>query len=247
MVPRIGARGPWFCKPDTVGARPAGSLSSTGPPVPDRAGPLNTQTHLLLAAAAGTAAAAPRPPRTVTVGALLAGALVPDASLFAMWGWAKLAGVPEERIWRELYYSDLWQGAGAVTNSAPLFGVALAAGLALRRAGPGAARVGAPLAAFAVGALLHVAADWPLHHDDGHPHLWPFSDWIFASPVSYWDPAHHGRAWSAFETAGGVALAAWLWRRAPRAGARRGVVRGALGLAAASYFAAAAYWLALFG
>ena len=65
--------------------------------------------------------------------------------------------------------------------------------------------------------------------------------------MSYWDPAHHGRVWSIAETVAGVALAAWLWRRAPRAGPRRGVVLGALGLAATSYLAAAAYWTALFG
>ena len=39
---------------------------------------------------------------------------------------------------------------------------------------------------------MHVALDLPLHHDDGHRHVWPLSDWRFVSPVSYWDPQHHG-------------------------------------------------------
>ena len=207
---------------------------------------MNTQTHLLVAAAAGVALAAPGAPRAGTVWALLAGALLPDASLFVMWGGAKLAGVPEATIWTELYHSDRWQGIAAITNSAPLFALVLAAGVWLARTR--APAVGAALVAFAIGALLHVATDLPLHHDDGHPHFWPFSAWIFASPVSYWDPAHHGRLWSAFETALGIALAIWLWRAAAgvRTGARR-LARTGLALAAAAYAAAAAYWTMAFG
>ena len=41
-------------------------------------------------------------------------------------------------------------------------------------------------------ALLHLTFDLPFHHDDAHPHFWPFSDWRFTSPLSYWDPAHDG-------------------------------------------------------
>ena len=34
--------------------------------------------------------------------------------------------------------------------------------------------------------------DLPLHNDDAHRHFFPFSDWRFSSPVSYWDPQHYG-------------------------------------------------------
>lgn len=44
--------------------------------------------------------------------------------------------------------------------------------------------------------LLHACADFPLHHDDAHRRFFPFSDYRFSSPVSYWDPRHHG-AWGA--------------------------------------------------
>ncbi|MGB5952743.1 MAG: hypothetical protein WBG57_09575 [Ornithinimicrobium sp.] len=49
------------------------------------------------------------------------------------------------------------------------------------------------LRAFAAGCLVHVAMDIPVHHDDGPLVFFPLSwTYRFASPVSYWDPAHYG-------------------------------------------------------
>ena len=31
------------------------------------------------------------------------------------------------------------------------------------------------------------------HRDDSHRHPYPLSDWRFISPLSYWDPVHHGQ------------------------------------------------------
>ena len=39
--------------------------------------------------------------------------------------------------------------------------------------------------ALAGAALLHLALDFPLHHDDGRAHFWPASWWVFESPLSY--------------------------------------------------------------
>ena len=41
--------------------------------------------------------------------------------------------------------------------------------------------------AFAGAALLHIAVDFPLHGEDARMNFWPISDWVFRSPVSYWD------------------------------------------------------------
>ncbi len=62
-------------------------------------------------------------------------------------------------------------------------------------------------------ALLHVAADFPLHHNDGHTHLWPLSNWKFVSPVSYWDPAHYGNFVRPFELLLGITCLIVLYRR----------------------------------
>ena len=67
--------------------------------------------------------------------------------------------------------------------------------------------------AFCGAALLHLLLDLPLHHDDGRAHFWPVSNWIFSSPVSYWDPNHYGRIVGVVEIILSLALCGLLWRR----------------------------------
>ena len=219
---------------------------------------LNTQTHLLL----GLAALAPLSARHrasnrsgLLVLAILAGALLPDASLFVMWGYAKFTGVAEATIWSELYYSDFWQQAGAMTNSIPVFlftallGLWLGGRMGLQadvrsfpsNGGSPPGLTGTALLLFSLSALLHALADLPLHHDDGHPHFWPFSNWIFSSPVSYWDGAHHGNIWRPVELCLAGVLLLLLWRRF-----RSILSRLLLILVGLSYLLAAGYWFNAF-
>ena len=77
--------------------------------------------------------------------------------------------------------------------------------------------------AFGAAGLLHLASDFALHNDDARPHFWPVSDWIFESPVSYWDSAHHA-AWVAPFTLLAVLISAVvIWRRWPNWGIRLAV------------------------
>jgi hypothetical protein len=69
-------------------------------------------------------------------------------------------------------------------------------------------------------ALLHVAFDLPLHHEDAHRHFFPLSEWRFASPVSYWNPAYHRHIGALFETAVVTASSALLWPRFTSRGQR---------------------------
>jgi hypothetical protein len=41
--------------------------------------------------------------------------------------------------------------------------------------------------------IIHILGDFALHHHDAHRHLFPFSDWRFRSPISYWDPRYFGQ------------------------------------------------------
>jgi hypothetical protein len=61
--------------------------------------------------------------------------------------------------------------------------------------------------------LLHSLGDLPLHHDDAHRHFFPFLDWRFSSPVSYWDPEHHGQWVSLIEFSGVLAASVFMYWR----------------------------------
>lgn len=198
---------------------------------------MNTQTHLLLAAAV----LGRRAPSSKVSGreqaAILAGALAPDLSIFALAGFGLATGMSGERMWGEAYWSEPWQTLSAVSNSVPLWGAGLA--LALLAFPPPRRRI---LALFCGAALLHLAFDLPVHAEDAHRHFWPLTDWRFRSPLSYWNPDHFGRWVGAAEALGGLGLAAVLWRR--HRGRR---VRVALGLAALSYAAVPVFWIVSLG
>lgn len=161
---------------------------------------MNTPAHVLFAVAL-----AGKPEAKGRNTALIAGALFPDLMMFVMVAWERwVNGLSLETIFNESYFSAFWQEIFAINNSAPVFALLLIAGLALRIEW---------LWAFGLAALLHALFDLPLHNDDGHPHFWPFTDWIFVSPVSYWDPGHHGFAAGMVEAGLSVALAVILLRR----------------------------------
>jgi len=161
---------------------------------------VNTPAHLLIGAAAFG-----RPAQTKIILAAFVGALLPDLSLYLMAGTALFVlGVSPQRVFNELYFSDSWQTVFAIDNSFIVWGLLL--GMAVwRRALWAIALTGA--------ALLHLCLDLPLHHDDGRPHFWPVSWWVFESPLSYWD-RNHGAGWVApIEAALCVMAVVVLWMR----------------------------------
>jgi hypothetical protein len=136
--------------------------------------------------------------------AIVFGALLPDLAIMVFYAWQLILGRSESQIWTVEYYRPFWQACIDSFNSIPL--ILLAMLLCWR------ARRYLLLALFS-SMLLHVLGDLPLHHDDAHRHFWPFSDWRFASPVSYWDPAHYGRWASLLEFIAVFAAAAFMFRR----------------------------------
>lgn len=150
------------------------------------------------------------------IAAVAAGGLLPDLPIISFYGWEKLVrGTPEMTIWRESYYREGWQVFFDLFNSLPILAALIGAvWLVERRRAAGGIGPGLWPAArlFFASMALHALSDLPLHNDDAHRHLWPLSDWRFASPVSYWDPAHHGLWASLAEIALMVAGTIWLWR-----------------------------------
>ena len=161
---------------------------------------MNTPAHLLIGAAVFA-----RPAQTHLLLAAFVGALLPDFSLYVMAGVSLFVlGIPPARVFSELYFSDAWQTVFAIDNSFLLWGGLM--GVALWRRAPWAV-------ALTGAAVLHLCLDFPLHHDDGRPHFWPISGWVFESPLSYWDRAH-GAMWVApLEAALALACGVVLWLR----------------------------------
>jgi hypothetical protein len=139
---------------------------------------MNTPSHTILNLAILRRVPAPHLTWPVVIGSWL-----PDAAIFVFFAWAKLAGIPDAVIWRETYYTPIWQGIFAIGNSIPL--ALLGWGLC------GWQKWGGGTALFA-SMLLHHGTDIPLHHEDAHQHFWPLTDFRIISPVSYWDTDHYG-------------------------------------------------------
>ncbi|MEM8801875.1 MAG: cobalamin biosynthesis protein CobQ [Pseudomonadota bacterium] len=168
---------------------------------------MNTPAHLLL----GTALFA-REDRKGTYIAALAGAFAPDVSLYVMVAvsiW--VLGVPAQVVFREYYYSDAWQAVFAVDNSFILWGLLLA--VALWQRWPRAI-------AFASAGFAHLALDFPLHTHDARQHFWPVTDWVFNSPVSYWDNRAYAGVIGPLELCLSLAMVVFLFRNFKSLGVR---------------------------
>jgi len=115
---------------------------------------------------------------------ILLGGILPDLPIVLFYAWEKVRGVPERVIWSQHYFAPGSQVVADIGHAIPLLvlGYWLARRLHATRS-----------AALLTSMMLHALVDLPLHHDDAHRHLWPLSSWRFASPISYWDPAHGGR------------------------------------------------------
>lgn len=162
-----------------------------------------------------------------TVGPILIGAVLPDLPIVGFYFFEKFVrGMPEGIIWTRAYYEAGWQACFDLFHSLPL----IAAGflVAHRRE---AQRSRACFASLG----LHALGDFLFHHDDAHRHFYPFLNWRFESPVSYWDPRHYGEIAGRLELIAVLAGLAILARRATSAAAR--------GLVACVIAVYAAYWV----
>lgn len=207
---------------------------------------LNTQTHILLGAwLTGKPA-----PRLAWTGA--AGSFVPDLPMYVIVGSLRMSGISLDRIFGEYYWEEWWQIANALGHNILLWsGLSLVALWILfaraRRNRNTFARSfaladgWAMMFAFALAAFIASATDLLLHHNDGHMHFWPLTEWRFSSPVSYWDPRHHGVGFGLFEAALGIALAVALFRRYANIGVRLVLVLMVIAYAAVPAF----YFLSL--
>ena len=135
------------------------------------------------------------------------GALLPDLPMLLFYLYESgFASTPERLIWSQSYFEPSWQTFFDVFNSIPLIAIGALVSWRARAAGG---------LAFFSSMAMHCLADLPVHREDAHAHFFPFSSWHFESPVSYWDPAHHGLVFAGAEVLLVLGGAALLWRFSP--------------------------------
>lgn len=161
---------------------------------------MNTPTHMIIGAALFARRGSPP-----VSAAALAGGLVPDIPMFLMISYAtRIAGISNQEVFGTLFFTERWQRIFAIDHSFFVWGALVAAGVLLHRQA---------LVAFAGSGLAHAATDFLTHRDDARQQLWPVSDWIFRSPVSYWDPTYFGDLFAPLEAGLVVVLTFILVRR----------------------------------
>lgn len=147
---------------------------------------MNTPTHMLIGAAVFA-----RPAVPAALLAAFAGGLAPDLPMLFLVLWStRVAGFSEQQVFGQLYFTDAWQSIFSVDHGFLFWGASY--WVALWRTGP-------VLRAFAGAGLLHAAADFLTHNDDARRQFWPISDWMFRSPISYWDARYYGEVFAVFE------------------------------------------------
>ena len=122
---------------------------------------------------------------------IVTGGILPDIPIFLFYFWAKyIARLPEAKIWSEAYYEPLNQNIVALFHSIPL---AVIGWLIAYYLGWQSVQI------LFLSMILHSLGDLPVHNDDAHRHFFPFSNYRFISPISYWDRNHYGSIVSAIE------------------------------------------------
>ena len=115
---------------------------------------------------------------------IVTGGILPDIPIFLFYFWAKyIARLPEATIWSKAYYEPFVQNIVALFHSIPLAGIGWLVAYYL----------GWPsVQILFISIILHSLGDLPVHNDDAHRHFFPFSNYRFISPISYWDRKHYG-------------------------------------------------------
>jgi len=191
---------------------------------------MNTNTHIVLGLAL-----LGRKPEARLLTAIVIGAVLPDLAMFGFYLYHRLIlNTPEMTIWGVEYFKPAWQNLFDLFNSIPL--IIIGAVIAWRM------KWQALLYCF-LAMLIHVLMDLPVHNDDAHRHFYPFINWKFISPVSYWDSDHYGRYFAIVECVLALAALTWMFFKRYRSWWIKSLLL-LLGLSYAMFFAyAAVVWI----
>lgn len=112
------------------------------------------------------------------------GAVLPDLPMFVFFAVETfILKTSQRELWSSRYFMEAWQTFFDLFNAVPLILIVLGMGYYLLHS--------ERIVVLAWSMLLHCGFDLVTHHDDGHHHFFPLSDFVFESPISYWDRDHY--------------------------------------------------------
>ncbi len=124
--------------------------------------------------------------------AFVLGALFPDTPTYLFFIVCGLIlGYSGETMWDDMYFNSGWSIPITLTHSFWLWPLLIAIGTYFSLNF---------LRWFSMSALLHAVVDFCVHTDDAYRQFWPFSDWKFHSPISYYRASEFGNWVSAFDS-----------------------------------------------
>jgi hypothetical protein len=140
--------------------------------------------------------------RTLT---FILGALFPDTPTYLFFlVCGVLLGYSGQVMWDDMYFNSGWAIPITLTHSFILWPLLIAI------SSYGEWKF---LRWFSISALFHTLVDFCVHTDDAYRHFWPFSDWRFHSPISYYNPSEYGMYVSTFDSLLVLGLLSYLYTR----------------------------------
>tara|TARA_B100000745_G_scaffold199280_1_gene131432 strand:+ start:803 stop:1390 length:588 start_codon:yes stop_codon:yes gene_type:complete len=135
----------------------------------------------------------------------LIGGILPDIAIYFFFSYYKLImSAPTNLIWSELYFSSAWTPIFTLAHSFILWLVLLIVSRLYKKRW---------LFWLSIGAFTHSVTDFFVHNTDAYAHFWPFFNWKFFSPLSYWDPNYYGEFVSRLDSFFVLLLLLFLFRR----------------------------------
>ena len=137
--------------------------------------------------------------------AFVLGALFPDIPTYVFFVVCGLIlQIPSNILWDTMYFNSYWSIPITLTHSFIIwpFLIAISSYFGLKF-----------LKWFSISALFHSIVDFAVHTDDAYRHFYPFSNWKFNSPISYWNSAEYGQYVSLFDSVIVLGLLVFLYQK----------------------------------
>lgn len=138
------------------------------------------------------------------------GAFFPDTPTFLFFIVSSLIlQVPANIMWGDMYFNSYWSIPITLSHSFIIwpFLITISAYFGFKF-----------LKWFSISALFHSIVDFTVHTGDAYRHFYPFSDWKFHSPISYWNSMEYGQYVSTFDSFLVLGLLVFLYQRYNKSG-----------------------------